>query len=313
MNIERQIESVLVGVAIGDALGVPVEFRSREMLKTNPVKKMIGFGSHHQVPGTWSDDSSLTFCLAESLCFGFSTEHIGQTFLKWFQEAHWTAHNDVFDIGRTTIESLERIRNGVPAEEAGGYDENDNGNGSLMRILPLIFYTKSMSVDERFEITKQVSSITHGHIRSIIACFYYLEFAKLLLEGKDKLDVYKELQTWIPEYLSSLGIDSSEITLFKRLFEEDITTVEEEAIYSSGYVLHTLEASIWSLLTSNSFEEATLKAVNLGEDTDTTGAVTGGLAGIVYGLDDIPDEWLRELIGLDRIRELASEFSYVVD
>jgi ADP-ribosylglycohydrolase len=174
-----------------------------------------------------------------------------------------------------------------------------------MRISPLMFYLLDKPIEDRYEITKQVSSLTHGHIRSVISCFYYLEFARQLYEKKDKFAVYKNLQKVVPEYLSTLAIKSTEVALFDRLLKTDIFELSVESIYSSGYVLHTLEASIWCLLTTNNYKDAVLKAVNLGEDTDTTAAVTGGLAGLFYGVDDIPKSWLSQLSKYDEIESLA--------
>lgn len=165
----------LFGVAIGDAVGVPVEFKSREVIKQKPVTDMIGFGSHDMPPGTWSDDSSLTFCLAEALTNGYNLQEIANNFVSWRYKDFWTARGEVFDIGITTQQAIDRISAGVRPDLCGGFDTYSNGNGSLMRILPLLFYIKNLPIDKRFAITKDVSSITHGHIRSCIACFYYLE------------------------------------------------------------------------------------------------------------------------------------------
>lgn len=178
-----------------------------------------------------------------------------------------------------------------------------------MRILPLLFYLADKPINERFEITKQVSSITHGHIRSIIACFYYLEFARQLLAGKDKFDAFQTLQAKVKDHLSSLSINPNEVVLFDRLLKAHIFKQPETTIHSSGYVLHTLEASIWCLLTTNSFEKAVLKAVNLGEDTDTTAAVTGGLAGLLYGVDGIPEKWVKQIARCDDIIDLAERLA----
>jgi ADP-ribosylglycohydrolase len=154
-----------------------------------------------------------------------------------------------------------------------------------------------------------VSSITHGHIRSLIACFYYLEFARLIVEGTEKFKIYKKLQTDITAYLSSASVEQKEITLFDRLLKGNIYELEEEDIHSSGYVLHTLEASIWCLLITTNYKDAVLKAVNLGGDTDTTGAVTGGLAGLLYGVDDIPLSWREQIAGKDDIEDLAKRLA----
>lgn len=304
-----EIQSALFGVTVGDALGVPVEFNSRQTIAQNPVTDMIGFGTYHLPAGTWSDDSSLTFCLAEALTQDFDLNTIGQNFVKWHQENFWTPRGNVFDIGNATRQAIARLAQGERPDLAGGFDESSNGNGSLMRILPLLFYIQDKPINERYEITKQVSSITHGHIRSVIACFYYLEYALQLFLGKDKFKIYKNLQIEITNHLTSLSINPTEIALFDRLLKNDIHELTEDEIQSGGYVLHTLEASIWCLLTTGNYKKAVLKAVNLGSDTDTTGAVTGGLAGLLYGLDNIPINWIKQLARRDDIENLAERLA----
>lgn len=308
-NYSYAIKSVLFGVAAGDALGVPVEFKSREYMNLHPVTGMTGFGTHSQPPGTWSDDSSLTFCLAEALTQGYDPETIGRNFVRWHNEAFWTAHGEVFDIGNTTREVIDRLAKGTPAAMAGLSDESANGNGSLMRILPLMFRLLPKTLAERFEITRQVSSITHAHIRSIIACFYYLEFARQILEGREKFDIYRDLQKTVSGHLSALLIDPVEVVVFDRLLKYDIFRLPESGIRSSGYVIDTLEAAVWCLLTTGTFSEAVLRAVNLGHDTDTTAAVTGGLAGLLYGFDSIPDSWVKQVARSDDIEELAEKLA----
>lgn len=151
---------------------------------------MIGYGTYNLPPGTWSDDSSLAFCLAEALIHGFDLDVIGQNFVKWYNENFWTPRGHVFDIGNATRQAINNLSRGIRPNLAGGFDEDGNGNGSLMRILPLLFYIKDKEISERYQITRQVSSITHGHIRSVISCFYYLEFAKQLLNKENKFVVY---------------------------------------------------------------------------------------------------------------------------
>jgi ADP-ribosylglycohydrolase len=266
---------------------------------------MIGYGTYNQPPGTWSDDSSLTFCLAEALCEPFNLNTIAKNSVRWFLENYWTARGKVFDIGNATREAIHRLARGVQPELAGASDEQSNGNGSLMRILPLVFYIKDKSVDERFAITKQVSSITHRHIRSVLACFYYLEFARHLLDGKDKFEIYSTLKSEVTSYLSRISVDAAEIGRFDRLLKGDIFELTEDDIQSSGYVLHTLEASIWCLLTTDYYEDAVLRAVNLGQDTDTTAAVTGGLAGLLYSVNGIPEPWIENIARNYDIKELC--------
>jgi len=308
-EISRSIKSVLLGVAVGDALGVPVEFLSRQVIRKNPVTEMIGYGTHNLPAGTFSDDSSLTFCLTEAITSDFDLYAIGGMFVEWRYNNYWTPRGHVFDIGGATQQAIDRLANGVRPDLAGGMEASSNGNGSLMRIAPLLFYLLDKPIHERYEITKQVSSITHGHIRSVVACFYYLEFALQLLAQKDKFEIYQDLQTTITDHLTSLSIKQAEVALFDRLLKQNIHELGEENIYSSGYVLHTLEASIWCLLTTENYKDAVLKAVNLGEDTDTTGAVTGGLAGLLYGLEGIPNNWINQIARHGDIENLAERLA----
>lgn len=299
------IKEALFGLAVGDALGVPVEFEDRLTISQNPVTDMRGYGTYNLPAGTWSDDSSLTFCLAEALIQDFNLQDIATNFKKWLYQNYWTPYGTVFDVGIATRQAIERLAKGMNPELAGGFFEYENGNGSLMRILPLLFYVHDKPLSQRYELTKIVSSITHGHIRSVIACFYYLEFARLLFQKKDKYTIYQSLQESLPSFLTSLPITSSEIKQFDRLLTGNIQSLKQEAIQSSGYVVHTLEASIWSLMTTDNYQEAVLKAVNLGEDTDTTGAVTGGLAGLLYGFQSIPQGWISQLARKQDISDLV--------
>ncbi|SHM90024.1 ADP-ribosylglycohydrolase family protein [Mucilaginibacter sp. OK098] len=298
-------KGILCGVAVGDALGVPVEFNSRDEISKQPVTDMIGYGTHDKPPGTFSDDSSLTFCLAESIASGFTLESAARNFINWRYDSYWTADNEVFDVGMTTQRAIDRLVKGTRPDLAGDFEEESNGNGSLMRILPLLVYIRDKPVSERFQLIKQVSSITHGHVRSAIACFYYLEFALGLLNGEEKFNIYHNLQKDVAEYLRLININRDERNLFDRLLIDRIDMIPENQIRSSGYVVHTLEASIWCLLNTGNYKDAVLKAVNLGQDTDTTGAVTGGLAGLLYGHESIPEHWLNQLARKDDIEDLA--------
>jgi len=304
-RIERNyLKDLLYGVCVGDALGVPVEFESREYLKNNPVTKMSSGGVHDQGTGVWSDDSSLTFCLAESIIEGYDIHNLANKFIKWKNEGYWTATGEVFDIGNTTRQSIINLSKGVHPTLAGGLDEIDNGNGCLMRILPLVILLKDLPIEKRFELVKEVSSITHSHTRSVISCFYYLEFALQIMEGIDKFEIYENLKISISNFLNSNEIYSNELIHFDRLLNGNINELEEELIQSGGYVIQTLEASIWCLLTTNNYEEAVLKAVNLGGDTDTTAAVTGGLAGLLYGFESIPKTWVVSIRKRNKINKL---------
>lgn len=294
--------ALIMGVAVGDALGVPVEFKKRG---TFHVTGMQGYGTHHQPPGTWSDDTSLTLALADGLLpEEVNLEGVARRFTEWYDKAAYTAHGKVFDVGNATAEAIKRLKKGVAPEKAGGSGERDNGNGSLMRIAPLAFYMFGIrSAEERFRIVREVSSITHAHEWSVAACYIYVEMLNKLRMGRKKKAAYTELREDFAHGVPF--ISKATLGKFVRILENDISTLPEEEIRSSGFVIDTLEAAFWCFMTTDNYEDAVLKAVNLGDDTDTTGAVTGALAGLAYGLDSIPQEWRNQLAASDEVRRIA--------
>lgn len=284
------------------------------MMIRSPCTDIIGHGTHNQPAGTWSDDTSMTLCLAETLSEkDFDLDHLGRLFVDWFDNGYWTAHGICFDYGGTTAQAIQRLKKGVPVEASGSYDESSNGNGSLMRILPLVFFTKDFPIVDRFEWTRRVSAITHGYVRSVIACINYLEYARLILQGIGMEDAYRHLQRDLPPFLSGIGIDRAEIEIFNRLLFGDIATRHDDEIRSDGYVVHTLEASIWCLLSTDTYMDAVLEAVNLGGDSDSTGTVVGGLSGLIYGVEGIQKEWLEVLARRDDIEDLAKKMTGGLD
>ncbi len=298
----------LFGLCVGDAIGVPFESCSRDELNRNPVTAMVGYGVHNQPAGTWSDDSSLTFCLADSLCQGFNLDDIAHKFCKWLYEAYWTPYGRTFDVGNTTQYAISRLRKGVKPDEAGGKSEYSNGNGSLMRILPLAYYLENTETPQKFEIIHHVSSITHAHLRSQMACSIYIQLAINLLKGDTPKSAYENMKVTILDF-HGRELYCTELDNFSRILQADISKLTEEKIRSSGYVIDTLEASLWCFLNNNSYAEAVLTAVNLGGDTDTTGAVTGGLAGIYYGYENIPKDWIEQIARKEDIMELANRLN----
>ncbi|SHH71263.1 ADP-ribosylglycohydrolase [Caloranaerobacter azorensis DSM 13643] len=304
----NKILGAIFGFCIGDALGVPVEFKSREELIKEPVTDMLGYGTYDQPPGTWSDDTSLTLCLVESLCNGFSLEDIAEKYTKWYYDAYWTPHNVTFGVGNTTKEAICRISRGVNPEQAGLDDEYSNGNGSLMRVLPLAFYLKDVEDEEKYDVIHKVSSITHRHLRSILACSIYVEYAINLLKGYLKDEAYENMKVNITNFYSNTDF-KKEFDSYSRILKYDIAKLKEEEIKSSGYVVDTLEAAFWCFLNGNGYKEVVLKAVNLGNDTDTIAAVAGGLAGIYYGIEAIPKKWIDLVARKDDIIRLTEQFS----
>lgn len=305
------LKSALFGFIVGDALGVPVEFRSRNYLKENPISDMIGYGTHPVPKGVWSDDSSLTLILLENLIAGFSPQNLARDFCSWYFDGYWSATAKPFDVGMATLQAIRKLKVGVPYNESGCKNEHSNGNGSLMRILPLVFYSKNMNIVERLDMIREISSITHGHIRSIIGCVFYVELMQLMMNLRPTpfAVVLSNHQANMKTIWQRCEFDEGEKPLFERLLNSDFIALTEAEIQSTGYVIHSLEASIWCCVNTNSYEEAVLKAVNLGGDTDAIGAITGSLAGLNYGFDSIPAKWIENLVLKEQIERLIIKFS----
>lgn len=301
-------KDILLGIAIGDALGVPYEFQSRQDRNADPAMDMVGNkGFHYQPIGTWSDDTSMSLCLAEALLGeSFSLYDVANNFIQWYENGYWTANGELFDIGNSTRNAIMRLEQGIIPERAGDDGLQQNGNGSLMRILPLLLKIKDYPVYGRWEWTSKVSGITHRHPISVFSCFFVLEFAKALIEISDKWKAYGLTQNNIKHYMNVLSLDV-DMHYFERILDSNIHELPESEINSSGFVVDTLESSIWCLLNTENYKEAVLRAVNLGDDTDTTAAVAGGLAGIIYGYETIPKEWLANLKRKNDILELAEK------
>lgn len=313
MNSNKAVD-VLLGIAIGDAVGVPFEFKSRASMIANPAKNMVGYGTYNLPKGTWSDDSSLTFCLAESLSEGYSLKDISDKFIAWKENAYWTARGRVFDIGLTTSKAISRLQKLIKENDLGELpnqkyygDEYDNGNGSLMRIMPLLFYIRGKEISEQFQIVWEVSALTHRHIRAAMSCLIYLKLAEKLMEGKEKVEAYSEMRKEISLFWNVMEFSINEQKHFDKVIQNDIRDTKWEDLKSGGYVIEVLESSIWFFLKKETYEDTILSIINIGHDTDTSAAIAGGLAGLYYGANKIPTEWRKSLAKVEEIIELGNK------
>ncbi|MDO7876047.1 ADP-ribosylglycohydrolase family protein [Hymenobacter sp. ASUV-10] len=320
-NLTAAARAALLGLAVGDALGVPVEFAGRAARQADPVTDMRAYGTHSQPAGTWSDDSSLTFCLAETLARPGGRSgapdlaDFARRSINWLYNSYWTATYVTFDVGNATRTAIDRLQRGIAPTAAGPNSEYDNGNGALMRILPLVFHdiwrAEKLDLDAAWTLTEAVASVTHGHPRSTLGCFLYLLVARGLLAGQAPAAAFQQMQDLANPWLKNGSIPAVAEERYYRwwVLSGELVNQPESKISSSGYVVHTLEAALWCLLHYDTYAATVLAAVNLGDDTDTTGAVAGGLAGLAYGEAAIPTEWLQVLARRADIEDLAARLT----
>jgi ADP-ribosylglycohydrolase len=309
MDLASRMKSAIFAGIVGDALGVPVEHSTRQELSLCAVKNLLGYGRYDQPEGTWSDDTSMVLCTMESLSRGYDLEDIAKVFCGWLFDGKWTATGYVFDSGLTTFMALERYRAGKEkARQCGCRTDDDNGNGSLMRILPAALCFHTAPIEPFLEAIHDISAITHAHPRSKCACGVYSLLVRHLLTGRDKAEAYRAAVADASDYYAAREAFAMEMAHFSRVLSGRIPELSEDDISSSGYVVDTLEAALWCFLRFGNTKDVLLAAVNLGLDTDTTGMVAGGLAGTCYGLGDLPEAWLESVARKAEIDQVVESF-----
>ena len=315
MNKDIWLDGIM-GLVVGDALGCPVQFLSRDEIRERGlVTGMEGYGTYNMPEGTWTDDSSMALATMDSMIHknGIDPEDIMKCFMKWEFEGDHTPFGEAFDEGITCSDAIYNFRDSGDYRTCGRTGEYANGNGALMRILPAcLFYIQKKETDDMEAIRgiHLVSGLTHNHLRSQMACGLYYFMAKEILKGHEsELNVC--LQQGMEAGLNHYRQDENnhkEMEHYKRLFDLDcFAEVPEKEIRSSGYVVDSLEAAVWCLLTTETLADCLLKAVNLGDDTDTVAAIAGGLAGLYYGYESIPEDWMAVIKEKDYIFEMCRQ------
>ncbi len=317
--MKQKIYNTLYGAIVADALGVPVEFKDRDYLKKNPVTDMTGYGTYNLPKGSWSDDSSMLLCLAESIGrLGIiDYDDIMQNFLDWFKKAKFTPDHHVFDIGRTCQSAVENFRKGTEALKCGLSDGSNNGNGSLMRIAPLPFYLfvmfgdQAMDKEESFELIHNISKLTHAHPISLIGCDIYCAIMLELINGTKKEELLPKALPRIGAFVRNHPEYTDVLSKYDRITHQTFSTLPEKEIKSTGYVVDSLEAALWCFLTTENYRDCVLKAVNLGYDTDSIACIAGSIAGLCYG--DIPEEWIKSIRNKKLVDKIIEEFFISID
>jgi ADP-ribosylglycohydrolase len=299
MNMTQRYRGCLIGLATGDALGATLEFRTPGAFE--PITDMIGGGPFMLKPGEWTDDTSMALCLAASLLErnGFDPRDQMEKYLLWFKEGYMSSNGRCFDIGATVRRALLRyVERSDPL--SGSQHPRSAGNGPIMRLAPVpLFY--SASPCKAIELSGESSKTTHRARTCVDACRYFggLLLGAIMGVHKDLLlsGMYSPIAgLWEKEPLCE-EIESIAMGSFKQK--------EPPAIKGSGYVVQSLEAALWAFYRSDSFKEGCLMAANLGDDSDTTAAVFGQIAGAYYGLGGIPENWRNRLAKLGLIMEIA--------
>ncbi len=291
MGATNRFRGALDGLAVGDALGTAVEFSPRGSFPR--LTEMIGGGAFHLRPGQWTDDTSMALCLATSLVErrGFDARDQMERYCRWREKGYLSSTGTCFDIGTTTSTALSRYRcTGDPY--TGSTDPHAAGNGSIMRLapIPICYYPDAQQVAH---YAAESSRTTHGALECLDACRLLGLILLRALLGQPKDEVL------------CVPVEGLAAPAILALARGDYRARSEREIVGSGYVVKSLEAALWCFWTTDSFEEAVVRAVNLGDDADTTGAIVGQVAGAFYGAESIPPRWLAPLALRAEIESLA--------
>jgi ADP-ribosylglycohydrolase len=299
MELIERYRGSLLGLAVGDALGAPLEFRPPGSF--TPIDDMVGGGSFDVMPGQWTDDTSMALCLADSLIEqkGFDPVNQLQKYVRWLREGYLSSIDECFDIGHTTLDALRTFeRTGEPY--CGPTDPRSAGNGSIMRLAPVpLFYAKRPL--EAIEKSGESSRTTHQATTAVDACRYLGALIVGAVNGVTQEELLSERYSPIPGYWQENPLVEEIDEIAKGSFKHR----QPPEIQGSGYVVKSLEAALWAFYHSRSFREGCLLAVNLGMDADTTGAVYGQLAGAFYGEQGIPESWRSQLVRSQLIESMA--------
>lgn len=289
------LRAAVYGHLVGDAMGVPYEFSAPDPGRAVAVR---GFGAHHQPPGTWSDDGALMLALLDSLrTAGFDPDDQGRRALAWWDDRAYTPDGDVpFDIGGATAQALARLRAGTPAIDAGGTGEHDQGNGSLMRIIPVALVGVPDDDGALVERAHLASRVTHGHPNCQVACALYVLLARTLIERPGG------------EPEAALGLATDRLMgayerepAFASVLRGLLAHRSHVKKPGGGWVLDSFWSAWEAFASASSYRETIERCIRYGHDTDTTAAIAGGLAGLRWGVEGIPAEWLGALRGRDLV------------
>lgn len=314
MLTRKNFIAMVIGHAVGDAMGVPVENELRRHLIDNPVVEMRGYGTHNQPPGTWSGDTSLTIAAMESITRlrTIDPEDLMKNFVDWYSGNKFTANDDAFDCDPITAKAIENFLKGYHPNECGMTDYYSNENGALIKLIPIaayVYITHQHKIDDAsMELIHAYTSLTHGHPCALIACGIYCLIAAQIFAGQKLSIAISNGLNRAKKFYSTREFFKEEWIRYEAFFHEDFASTPSKNIVSRVYIIDNLKAALWCLLNTNNYKDLILKAVNLGGDADTVAAIAGGLAGAHYGLEQIPAKWLDVLKKKDYLTQMAINF-----
>lgn len=298
---QERFRGALLGLAVGDALGTTLEFQTPGSF--TPLTEMVGGGVFHLQPGQWTDDTSMSLCLAESLvmCNGFDPRDQMQRYVRWYRQGHLSSNGTCFDIGNTTQQALHRFeQTGEPF--SGTTDPYSAGNGSLMRLAPVpLFFAADAA--QAIHYAGESSRTTHGAANAVDACRYFGALLWGAINGARKEEILAPFYAPAPNCWQERPLTPEIAEVAAGSFKHK----QPPEIKGSGYVVRSLEAALWAFYHSQDFRHGCLLAVNLGDDADTTGAIYGQIAGAYYGEKGIPADWRSKLARRDDIEQLADQ------
>lgn len=302
MTKQDQLKGAIYGLLVGDAVGVSYEFLLAEQLPAYDQIEMLppnNFAkTYPHIPvGTWSDDGAQALCLLDSLLYKnkMDTEDFMKRICNWYQCGYMAVDFQVFDVGVQTAEAIRNYLSGVPLLQVANNDVLANGNGSLMRVLPLAIWHQGSDI-QLIEDAYAQSHVTHAHLRSKVCCALYCLWARSILNGLDIAAAWSDAVTKLRAYLKDKPDDLEQLEYYIRPDELEKGT-------GSGYVVDCLKSARYALK-QTTYQDVIKTAIAFGRDTDTTACVAGGIAGLYFGFDSIPESWLAQLRAKDLVEPL---------
>ncbi len=302
----KNLKASLYGYVVGDAVGFPLKDKKRKDLLKKPVNEMLSLDGYHDI-GYWSINSSFVIATLDSIVENEKRINYSDIMRKYIECTHtnkYLSGNKVSkEVDEVITNALNEFKEDKSPTECGSKKYEDNNNKSLSRMLPIVLYCyyRNVEDDDIYNLVKKYSSLTHSHQLSIMACFIYTKFMLAIIKGKDKITAYNIIKCI--DYEKYFRKET--ISEFTRIINNSLYELKIDEIQSTSNVVDTLETVFWVILNTNNYQQAIVGAINLGGDSNTIGGLVGSIAGILYGVDSIPNKWIDSLKKKDLINNIV--------